>query len=1627
MSLGLKRTLQVLRFLREFEQMRQKPICHLRQHVWHLFSGKRDLPIGPGCRLHIDEFIGDEANDKSDANFRDAPLLTVDKQKLMLPPPAPSSVIPWLDIDGRDPDKAPHVKSTLPVGYSTETFESDAERVRAFSAWSEGEWRRWAEKMKHPYRVQKLYARLFDIYLQIKRTPDDLELLWCTGLLAWRINAHEIYHPIVMTRVELDFDRTSGRMQVIPTASLPELAEEIFQGAPRETLGDFPDLAKQFRERPVAPWQRIGVDVVLTELVNSLGTQGTLVQNRAQLSGDPHVSRDDLLLLRKRRFGYARDINRWLEILKDGKEPPCTVRSIVGAHNERFNEDDAEDAKWLGLDTDLLFSLPANEEQQQIATRLASHVGVVVQGPPGTGKSHTIANLVCHLLAHGKTVLITSQTERALRVLRRKIPKSIRGLCVSLVGNDVDAQEELKQSVQQIIEATGGQQSARLRKAAQLRVELEGVRRDLSRLWTALWEAGQAERNQVSIGSQTWTPSRIGAYLVEREDQDSWISDAIESDSAIPLGDNELTELFGLLRSHNRTDTEQAVRVLPDLSSLPSSEAFELAYEEQHDRQEKQRQFEAAIPAIQRWSPPSQMELEKLREICNLILKDVEVALEDLRTFQVPWLQAIRFELQQDPNKRDWWSDFSEKLADRINECSTRRSRIAHKEVKVELDGPIQQQIDAVEVLKIHAQDGGSFGRTFKLLHKRQNQVRERCQLDGALPSLADDFDVILDWLHVKRCRLELSRLVSNELGRFDESLRLFSEVPERGATDILNSLRRLLAWREQSWERLRERLSTAGCELRERSSAVRPAGNALVIEEAANEIKTATVIQKVLQALVLKIDILLFVQWRSNLLKDLEKNIEKGGAADAWGFLLSAARQGDANLWSNGLSEVKRLSTIKPDAERFWLLHGSLSKATPTWARSLLDSFGSSTYPSVAEVHSAWLWSQLETWMRRHLAQRSPDELRREIETQRRTESNLIERLVTESTWGSLKVASEERQALAGWQQTTAKIGKGTGKLAPALKRQAQKLMSEARHAVPVWIMPMSRVIDNFAADGPKFDVVIVDESSQCDTFGLLALLRANRAVIVGDDNQISPAAVGQRIDVIQELIDRYLDDIPNKHLYDGQQSLYDLATASFGGVIRLREHFRCVPRIISFSNDLCYHDIRPLREATDSHLKPSVVLERIDGARTPGTKVNPYEADYVSALLAACCEHPAYKDASVGVISLLGEEQSREIQDRVRELVAAEELERRNFVVGDAYHFQGDERDVMFLSTVESPSGQAPATLNKRADQQRFNVAASRARNQMWIVHSIDAGQLNPEDMRARLLSHYGLKDQREQNWKEVDDLLSDHERYYFQRLVANRIIDRGYRTRAEVEVGHYRIDLVIDGDQRSLAVECDGERWHTLDNLSDDVARQMTLERLGWKFARIRGGEFFRDPDKALQSLWRRLTELGITPQESDVGEPQSSVLEEIRFLTKKYLEKIRGPFIETATHDEQPPQSDGNGPGGSSEAESSKARVEPPPVVEVQSEEALRIALLRLRDGIMRTHPEVPRERGLLRMRMLQALIRHLPTSVEEFDRLIPKVLRDETEPSQLRYLPQVIQVIADHVSGKSGAEQSALFR
>ena len=94
-------------------------------------------------------------------------------------------------------------------------------------------------------------------------------------------------------------------------------------------------------------------------------------------------------------------------------------------------------------------------------------------------------------------------------------------------------------------------------------------------------------------------------------------------------------------------------------------------------------------------------------------------------------------------------------------------------------------------------------------------------------------------------------------------------------------------------------------------------------------------------------------------------------------------------------------------------------------------------------------------------------------------------------------------------------------------------------------------------------------------------------------------------------------------------------------------------------------------------------------------------------------------------------------------------------------------------------------------------------------------------------------------------------------------HRLLAAGYRVRPQWPVGAYRIDLVVDGDERRLAVECDGERWHTSEQLQSDLERQAVLQRLGWVFARIRGSLFFRDPDRAMEPVFAKLERLGIKP--------------------------------------------------------------------------------------------------------------------------------------------------------------------
>ncbi|MBM3302387.1 MAG: hypothetical protein FJY85_20850, partial [Deltaproteobacteria bacterium] len=394
-------------------------------------------------------------------------------------------------------------------------------------------------------------------------------------------------------------------------------------------------------------------------------------------------------------------------------------------------------------------------------------------------------------------------------------------------------------------------------------------------------------------------------------------------------------------------------------------------------------------------------------------------------------------------------------------------------------------------------------------------------------------------------------------------------------------------------------------------------------------------------------------------------------------------------------------------------------------------------------------------------------------------------------------------------------KIGKGYGKRVPRLRAEAARKMSECRTAVPVWIMPLARAVENFDPRTTRFDVVIIDEASQSDVMALIAFYLARKVVVVGDHEQVSPAAVGQDLAIVQHLIDEYLQGIPNAILYDGQMSIYDLARQSFGGAICLLEHFRCVPDIIQFSNQLSYKgEIKPLRDPSLVQLKPHVISYRV-GVSFSNEKINTEEAWTVASLVAAAVEQPEYKDKTFGVISLVGEEQAREIERLLLRYLPPDEYQRRRILCGNAAHFQGDERHVMFLSTVDASSGGPLPLRDQQMFKQRFNVAASRAQDQMWVVHSLDPGKdLKPGDLRRRLIEHAEdpsilLRAMEKGEQRAQSEL---------EKAVLRRLAQAGYRIIPQWKVGYYWIDLVVEGGDKRLAIECDGDRFHPIEKLPE-----------------------------------------------------------------------------------------------------------------------------------------------------------------------------------------------------------------
>jgi very-short-patch-repair endonuclease len=208
--------------------------------------------------------------------------------------------------------------------------------------------------------------------------------------------------------------------------------------------------------------------------------------------------------------------------------------------------------------------------------------------------------------------------------------------------------------------------------------------------------------------------------------------------------------------------------------------------------------------------------------------------------------------------------------------------------------------------------------------------------------------------------------------------------------------------------------------------------------------------------------------------------------------------------------------------------------------------------------------------------------------------------------------------------------------------------------------------------------------------------------------------------------------------------------------------------------------------------------------------------------------------------------------------------------FVVKNRENVQGDERDVIFLSTVYGPNAVTGVVdnrfgpINGRYGHRRLNVLFTRAKERVELFTSMRPADVKPDEKSQRgvhVLKAY-LEDA-ETDRLEAGVVTGREPDSEFEQIVGDRLREKGFEVVPQVGVAGYFIDLAVKHPGRSgflLGIECDGAGYHSSHSARDrDRLRQQILERLQWNIYRIWSTDWFQNPDEELRRLIDHLRRL------------------------------------------------------------------------------------------------------------------------------------------------------------------------
>lgn len=461
-------------------------------------------------------------------------------------------------------------------------------------------------------------------------------------------------------------------------------------------------------------------------------------------------------------------------------------------------------------------------------------------------------------------------------------------------------------------------------------------------------------------------------------------------------------------------------------------------------------------------------------------------------------------------------------------------------------------------------------------------------------------------------------------------------------------------------------------------------------------------------------------------------------------------------------------------------------------------------------------------------------------------------------------------------------------------VKRRARELQSKVTSLFSCWAVTSLSARGRIPMEPGYFDLVVIDEASQCDIASALPLLfRAKRSVIIGDPMQLRHISALTRprdseLQAKHELVENRLGWMYSVN------SLFDLAASIVPSenIINLRDHHRSHADIIGFSNRAFYEG--HLRVATRYPLlkRPSTTQAGIVWQDVAGSVVRPREggaenAQEARGIVDAVVDLLVRRGytGTVGVVTPF-RAQAQLLQSLIQSRRELDSVAARAELLVDTVHkFQGDERDVMFFSPVVS-NGISPGALGfLRSNGNLFNVAITRARGLLHVVGDRAAAATCGVDYLEDFSEYVASLDSAPRSEAQAapvatgleypsvahPERVSDWERVLYRAMAS-----AGLRPIPQYSVEQYDLDFALFDGSRKLAIEVDGERYHrswTGELCLRDQLRNQRLIELGWDVQRFWVYEVRDELGRCVEQLKRwagQQSHLSV-PAPTDVAKP------------------------------------------------------------------------------------------------------------------------------------------------------------